>query len=42
MLLGGFDEIVHIGVWYRMMNSMELGKENNFNSSISQTLSALM
>lgn len=40
MLLGGFDEIVHISVWYGMMMSMELGEVRGFNPIMSQILSA--
>lgn len=32
MLFGGFDEIVHISVWYQMMVSMELGEVRDYNS----------
>ena len=32
---GGFDEIVHINIWYRMMMSTKLSEVRDLNSTIS-------
>lgn len=31
---GGFDEIVYISVWYRMMMNMELGEDSDCSSTM--------
>lgn len=30
----GFDEIVYVSVWYRMMMNMELGEESDCSSTM--------